>query len=227
MEKINAVYKITNTITNDFYIGSSKDIKRRWMSHKIPSTWKRFPNNPMYQDMKRYGVDKFEFEILAEVEAEKLKETEQQFIEKLKPTYNQMNAKGWNIERRKEYMKEYSKSDKFKETQKKYRKSNKGKEAHKKSQNKYNKSNKGKETQKKYRKSNKGKEAHKEYQNKYNKSNKGKETKRKANNKYKHQLCSYNGEILTLNALYQRFQKAGIEHPVQEAKKYLLKEQQN
>ena len=206
MNTISGVYKITNTITGDFYIGSSKNVKQRWAAHKIPSTWKRFPNNPMYQDMQKYGIDKFAFEILEEVEIEKLKEIEQQFIEKLQPTYNQMNAKGWNIERRKEYMKEYSKSDKFKETQKKYRKSNKGKEAHKKSQNKYNKSNKGKETQKKYQK-----------------SDKFKETKRKANNKYKHQLCSYNGEILTLNALYQRFQKAGIPHPTLEAKKYLLK----
>lgn len=28
--KISGVYKITNIITNDCYIGSSKDVKRRW-----------------------------------------------------------------------------------------------------------------------------------------------------------------------------------------------------
>ena len=27
--KISGIYKITNTITNDFYIGSSKDVKQR------------------------------------------------------------------------------------------------------------------------------------------------------------------------------------------------------
>ena len=32
--KTSAVYKITNTITGDFYIGSSKDVKRRWAVHK-------------------------------------------------------------------------------------------------------------------------------------------------------------------------------------------------
>ena len=32
-EKIIGVYKITNTITGDFYIGSSKDVKRRWKVH--------------------------------------------------------------------------------------------------------------------------------------------------------------------------------------------------
>ena len=161
-EKIIGVYKITNTITGDFYIGSSKDVKRRWTEHKFPSTWKRFLNNQMYQDIQKYGVDKFELEILAEVEPEQLKETEQKFIELLKPTYNDRNAKGLDIER-------------YKETHK--------------------------ESQKEYQKTEKGKEYIKEYNN---------------------QLCSYNGENLTLNVLSSRFYRAGIEHPTKEAKKYLL-----
>ena len=97
--KVSGVYKITNTVTNDFYIGSSKDVKRRLSRHKCPSSWNEQPNNPMYLDMQRYGVDKFIFQILAEVESECLKEAEQQFIEKLKPTYNNIRAKGWDIER--------------------------------------------------------------------------------------------------------------------------------
>ena len=60
--------------------------------------------------------------------ADKLKETEQQFIETLKPTYNQMNAKGLNIERHKEYKKEYMKE---------YQKLDKVKESHRKACNKY------------------------------------------------------------------------------------------
>ena len=185
--KISAVYKITNTITNDFYIGSSKNVKRRWAAHKWPSRWKRFPNNQMYLDMQKYGVDKFEFQILAEVEEGKLKEKEQQFIETLKPTYNDRNANGLDIERYKEAQKKYDKSDKRKEAQKKY-----------------NKSNKCKESQKKYYKSDKGKESQKKYYN---------------------QLCNYNGETLTLNALRMRFKKMGIDHPTQEAKKYLIKKE--
>ena len=149
MTKICGIYKITNTITNDFYIGSSKDVKRRWGSHKKPSRWKRCKNNPMYLDMQKYRVDKFAFEILAEVEVEKLKETEQQFIERLKPTYNNYNAKGWNTERQKKNKKEYD-------------------------------------------------------------------------NKYYNQLCSYNGEALTLCVLISRFRKLGISHSTQEAKKYLI-----
>ena len=169
--KICGIYKITNTITGDFYIGSSKDVKQRLAVHKYTSTWKNNPNNPMYLDMQKYGLDKFDFQVIAEVEADSLKETEQKFIETLKPTYNNYNAKGLNIERKKEYNKEYQKSDKGKE---------------------------------------------------YQKSDKGKKSRRKACNKYQNQLCSYNGETLTLNALRKRFERQGIINPSAEAKKYLL-----
>ena len=184
MKKISAVYKVTNAITGDFYIGSSKDVKHRWTEHKCKSSWKKFPNNPMYLDMQKYGVDKFEFEILTEVEADSLKETEQQFIELLKPSYNNRRANGWDFERLKETKKQYNKSDKGKEARNKYRQSDK----------------------------------YKESQNKYNKSDKGKETRKQYNN----QLCCYNGETLTLNALRKRFQRKGIDHSTAEAKKYLI-----
>lgn len=118
-EKISGIYKIINTITGDFYIGSSKNVKQRWRSHKSLSKWNEYPNNKMYQDMKRYGMDYFVFEILEEVEANKLKEIEQQFIEKLKPTYNNYNANGFNVERRKKSQNEYQKLDKYKESHKK------------------------------------------------------------------------------------------------------------
>ena len=166
--KIIGIYKITNTITGDFYIGSSKDVKKRWANHKSPSRWKIYSNNPMYLDMRKYGIENFVFEILEVVEPEELKDAEQKFIETLKPTYNNINANGLNVERRKEYMKDY---------QKEYRKTDEYKESQKKAQNKYN-----------------------------------------------NQLCSYNGETLTLGALRTRFYRAGVSHPVLEAKKYLLKQ---
>ena len=179
MEKICGIYKITNTITGDFYIGSSKNVKKRWTNHKIQSTWKKHPNNPMYIDMQNYGVDKFVFEVLAEVEEDKLKEMEQQFIELLNPSYNNYNAKGLDIERYKEYQKEYQKE--------------------------YDKTDK-----------------YKEYKKQYQKTDKYKETQKKAQKQYDNQLCCYNGETLTLNALSMRFRRQGIPHPTVEAKKYLL-----
>ena len=160
--KICGVYKITNTVTGDFYIGSSKDVKQRWAQHKCPSRWNDNPNNQMYQDMQKYGVDKFEFQVIEEVEEDKLKETEQKFIETLNPTYNNYYAKGWDTERRKE--------------------------ANRKASRKYEKT----EKRKKYRK------------------------------EYDNQLCLYNGETLTLNALKMRFKRRGLSNPTAEAKKYLL-----
>ena len=162
MEIICGIYKITNTITGDFYIGSSNDVKRRWAAHKCKSIWNDNSNKQLYQDMKKYGTDKFAFEIITEVEIDKLKEAEQHFIETLKPTYNDKNAKGIDAERYKE--------------------------------------------------------SHKKANKKYEKSDKGKESKRK----YQNQLCNYNGETLTLNALAKRFMRQGIPHPTLEAKKYLL-----
>ena len=194
--KISGIYKITNTVTNDFYIGSSKDVKKRWNEHKCKSKWNECPNNPMYIDMQKYGVDKFELQILEVVETEKLKEKEQQFIETLKPTYNRCNAKGLNIERRKET---------HKKAQKKYEKTDKRKKAKKEYNKEYHKTDKYKNYQKEYQQSDKCKEHQKEFYKEYN-----------------NQLCSYNGETLTLCALSKRFSKAGVEHPQIEAKKYLL-----
>ena len=212
-EKISAVYKITNTVTGDFYIGSSKNVRSRWINHKCPSTWKRFPNNPMYLNMQKYGTDKFDFQILEEVEVTHLKEAEQQFIEKLKPTYNSIRANGWDFDGYKEYKKEYQKSDKYKDYQKEYQKSDKYKDYKK----EYQKSDKYKDYQKEYHKSDKCKEYQKEYYQQ--KSDKCKERQ----NKYNNQLCCYNDETLTLCALSTRFRRAGIEHYTIEAKKYIIK----
>ena len=138
MNTISGIYKITNTITGDFYIGSSKNIKNRWREHKCQCTWNKCPNNPMYLDMQKFGIDKFDFQVIAEVEPASLKETEQQFIQTLKPTYNNYNANGRNIERQKKHRKEYEKTDKRKKHKKEYQKSDKGKESLKKACKKYN-----------------------------------------------------------------------------------------
>ena len=205
MNTISGVYKITNTITGDFYIGSSNNIKRRWKEHKIPSTLNKCPNNPLYLDMKKYGVDKFEFQVIAEVEPGQLKETEQEFIEKLKPTYNSNRAKGWDIERRKEY-----------------EKSDKRMESHRKASNKYRELHKEAilEQKKQYYESHKEKilDQNKQYYESH------KEAISEQRKQYDNQLCYYNGETLTLGALRKRFQRQGIDHPTAEAKKYIIKD---
>ena len=114
--KIGGIYKIINLETNECYVGSSVDIKQRWSNHKCPSTWKKCPNNKLYIDFQKYGLDKFSFEIVEETD--NLKEREQYYIDLLKPIYNDRRANGLDIER----FKEYRQTDKCKEANKKYRK---------------------------------------------------------------------------------------------------------
>ena len=102
--KISGVYKITNNVTGDFYIGSSCNIKQRWAVHKCVSAWKLQPNSKLYKDMSQYGLDNFIFEVLEETTD--LHNREQYYIEQLKPVYNNNWAKGWNTEQYKEDHKE-------------------------------------------------------------------------------------------------------------------------
>lgn len=106
--KISGVYKITNNITGDFYIGSSKNIKQRWTSHRSPSTWKNWPGIKLYKAMAQYGRDNFTIEVIEETTD--LHNREQYYIEQLKPSYNNNWAKGQNIERSKLYNIEYHKA---------------------------------------------------------------------------------------------------------------------
>ena len=94
MKKIYIVYKFTNTVTGDFYIGS-QSIKKSLSNRKYKSVWISIPNDQLYQDIQKYGLNNFDFQVLAEVEADSLKETEQKFIEILKPTYNNYNDEDW------------------------------------------------------------------------------------------------------------------------------------
>lgn len=75
MNKVSGIYKITNNITGDFYIGGSKDIKMRWKDHKSPSKWARWPGMKLYQAFIKYGLDQFKFEVIEETSM--LKEREQ------------------------------------------------------------------------------------------------------------------------------------------------------
>ena len=63
-------------------------------------------------------------------------------------------------------------------------------------------------------------ESHKEQRKQYYESHK--EQKLEQVKKYNHQLCYFNGETITLNALRHRLKRAGFDHPTEEAKKYLI-----
>lgn len=76
------IYKITNKINNNCYIGLSVDIYRRWNSHK--QRYKDESNKEydkiLYKAFRKYGIDNFSFEVIEECSYEELKEKEKYWI---------------------------------------------------------------------------------------------------------------------------------------------------
>ena len=86
------IYKITNNLTGDFYIGSSINIEKRIKIHKEHLNRKVHPNKYLLNVVTKYGISNFLFEILEECIEENLLEKEAFYIESLKPKYNLMPA---------------------------------------------------------------------------------------------------------------------------------------
>ena len=198
--KISGVYEIVNTITGDFYIGSSVDLDRRKKQHFRESTWRKNPNKPLYKDMKQYSQNSFLFKPIWLCDPEELKKYEQIAIEKYNP---RDNIRAAYIERSKEEQRRQYQKQWYKE--------------HADRKKQYNKEHDDsiKQYQKQYYKENADsiKQQNKQYRKEHADSIK------QQNN----QQCLYENELLSLNALKTRFSRQGIEHPTQEAKKYLIK----
>lgn len=108
---ISGIYKITNLITNEFYIGSSKNIESRWAYHKAKFKSNEETFNKLYLDFRKYGLESFKFEVVERCSTN-IKEKEQEYIDKLKPHYNTKAAhsdKIYKIDevKRKSYIKNY------------------------------------------------------------------------------------------------------------------------
>ena len=87
------IYKITNKITNQSYIGQSTNIKKRITNHY--SVYNN-PNDhcygyPLYQDMRKYGIDNFKFEVIEECPKELLNDREIYWIAELNTFDNGYN----------------------------------------------------------------------------------------------------------------------------------------
>lgn len=85
------IYKITNTINNHSYIGQSRNITKRWRSHKESSqdcTSDSY-DYPLQRAFRKYGIDLFDFNIIEECSIEQLNEREAYWIDYFRPEYNQ------------------------------------------------------------------------------------------------------------------------------------------
>jgi group I intron endonuclease len=85
------IYKIENTITNQLYIGKAIDHKRRWDEHL--RNVKSGQNHPLYNSIRKYGKEYFNFEILEIVLEQNVNEQEIDFIKK----YNTLYPFGFNL----------------------------------------------------------------------------------------------------------------------------------
>lgn len=82
------IYCITNTVNGKFYIGSSKNIYYRLKRHVSDLNKGRHANNHLQNSYLKYGSLSFSVSIIEEVSYECLAETEQSYINNLKPHYN-------------------------------------------------------------------------------------------------------------------------------------------
>ena len=100
--KVCGVYKITNTVNNKFYIGSSKDIENRWKQHIDALVKKEHGNTHLQRSWNKYGSQNFKFEIIEECDPSVQFEREQYYLNALNPFDNN----GYNIVRQisKKYM---------------------------------------------------------------------------------------------------------------------------
>ncbi len=89
-EKICGIYKITSP-SKRIYIGQSVDIYNRWRSHRSMACNKEIPI--LHNSMKKYGVKRHKFEIIARCAENELNDYEKFFID----LYDSTGEKGMNV----------------------------------------------------------------------------------------------------------------------------------
>jgi group I intron endonuclease len=92
LKKVTGIYKITNTINNKSYVGSSVDVYQRGCSYKHLIKRKKLHNKHLQSAVEKYGYDNFIFELLDKCEEGTsvfdLHQLEQSYINKINPEYN-------------------------------------------------------------------------------------------------------------------------------------------
>lgn len=82
------IYKITNTTNNNFYIGSSKNIEKRFKRHITSLSNNNHHNIYLQRSWNKYGKNNFKFEIIEKTNIDNLLTQEQHYINLLNPKYN-------------------------------------------------------------------------------------------------------------------------------------------
>jgi group I intron endonuclease len=78
---VTGIYKITNVLTNECYIGQAVNVRERWAEHAKCGLGIDTPaGNKLYAAMKEYGLWSFSWELLEECPRAQLNEKEAFYI---------------------------------------------------------------------------------------------------------------------------------------------------
>lgn len=90
MQRYGSVYVVTNTVTNEQYVGQTRQpVKRRWATHINTATANVPKKYNLSKAIGEYGKESFEFkEIFYAFNEEGLNAAEIELIAELKPAYN-------------------------------------------------------------------------------------------------------------------------------------------
>jgi len=95
------VFQIRNTVNNKVFIDHSVNLDKIWNRHRLELDFGNHRNVVLQKEWKEFGADKFQFEILGEIEqednpnidyAKEAKKLAQMFIEEAQP----FGEKGYN-----------------------------------------------------------------------------------------------------------------------------------
>jgi len=78
--KISGIYKIINKINNKYYVGSSKNISKRFKEHKTYLKGHYHFNSHLQYSWNKYGENNFEFILIEHVLPDQLLTTEQKYL---------------------------------------------------------------------------------------------------------------------------------------------------
>ena len=91
------IYKITNQVTDECYIGQAVDVYKRWCEHCKSGLGIDTPQgNKLYKAIQEYGLENFTFELLIECSNSELNEKEKYFIELYQSNIFGYNSTGGN-----------------------------------------------------------------------------------------------------------------------------------
>jgi group I intron endonuclease len=126
------IYKIVNKVTNESYVGSSINLKKRKSDHFYLLKRGNHGNTHLQNSYKKYGHENFDFFIIEICETYECLDIEQKYINQMKPEFN-INPTAGNslgVKHKKETIEKIRNSQKGKikseETKRKISEKNKG-----------------------------------------------------------------------------------------------------